>query len=102
MYPEKLEDKTLVQQMIEKGKRLYVLSKILPKTKEHFVIGYTEQQLKDCYSHEAVIWNLFAQNNLFQTIDNNIIKTILVKALKRRNLAKRLPEILEALPAGKL
>ena len=66
IYPEKLEDKTLVQQMIEKGKRLYVLSKVLPHTAASQLIGYTPVQLKDCYANEQKIWDLFVQNNLLQ------------------------------------
>jgi len=30
IYPEKLDEKSLVQQMVEKGKRLYLLKKLLP------------------------------------------------------------------------
>ena len=30
LFPEKTEDKPLVNQMIEKGKRLYLLNKFLP------------------------------------------------------------------------
>ncbi|MEP7144987.1 MAG: hypothetical protein ABI707_19030, partial [Ferruginibacter sp.] len=35
MYPEKEEDKPLVNQMVEKGKRLYLLGKLLPATEEY-------------------------------------------------------------------
>lgn len=56
IYPEKIEDKPLIQQMVEKGKRLYILSKVLPYTDEYKLIGYTENQMKDVYTHEAVIW----------------------------------------------
>ncbi len=91
IFPEKLEDKTLVQQMIEKGKRLYILQKILPKTKEEFLIGYTTQQLKDCYTHENAIWDLFAQNNFLQTIDNNIIKNYIGESPKTQELGEASP-----------
>lgn len=91
IYPEKLEDKSLMQQMVEKGKHLYILSKILPKTKEHLLIGYTEQQLKDCYSHEKAIWDLFVQNNFLQTIDNNIIKNYIGESPKTQELGEASP-----------
>ena len=51
MYPEKAEDKSLVYQMVEKGKRLYMLSRLLPDADEYKLIGYTQKQLKDCYEH---------------------------------------------------
>lgn len=91
MYPEKPEDRPLVQQMVEKGKRLYLLSKILPTTEEYKLIGYTEQQMKDCYGHEQAIWDLFVQNNFLQTIDNNIIKNYIGEGPKTQELGDASP-----------
>jgi hypothetical protein len=91
MYPEKLEDQTLVNQMIEKGKRLYVLSKLLPYTPDYQLIGYTEEQLKGCQEHEASIWNLFIQNNLLQTVDINIIKNYIGESPKTQELGESAP-----------
>ena len=91
LYPEKLEDKTLVQQMVEKGKRLYVLSKVLPHEDEEKLIGYTITQLKDCYNHEKNIWDLFVQNNLLQTIDNNVIKNYIGESPKTQELGDASP-----------
>lgn len=74
MYPDNNEDATLIDQMVEKGKRLYILQKLLPEESEHLIIGYSEVQLKDCYDHEDVIWNFFGSNNLLQSTDYNAIK----------------------------
>ncbi len=91
IFPEKLEDKTLVQQMIEKGKRLYILQKILPKANPAYLIGYTPQQLKDCNLHEKAIWDLFVQNSFLQTIDNNIIKNYIGEGPKTQELGDASP-----------
>jgi len=91
MYPEKLEEKTLVQQMVEKGKRLYLLSKVAPNTEEDKLIGYSKQQLKDAYSHERNIWDLFIQNNLLQTIDENSIKNYIGESPKTQELGDASP-----------
>ena len=91
MYSEKTEDKTLVLQMIEKGKGLYLLQKLLPGEKEFKLIGYTEKQLKDSYEHEAVIWDLFVQNNFLQTIDNNIIKNYIGEGPSTQELGEGSP-----------
>lgn len=91
MYPEKKEDGSLVVQMIEKGKRLYLLSKFLPYTDEHKLIGYTKTQLKDSYEHEAQIWDLFVQNNFLQIIDNNIIKNYIGESPKTQELGNASP-----------
>ncbi len=91
MYPEKKEDASMVVQMVEKGKRLYLLSRLLPYTEEFKLIGYSEKQLKDCYAHEAGIWDLFVQNNFLQTIDNNIIKNYVGEGPKTQELGEASP-----------
>ena len=91
LYPEKLEEKSLVQQMVEKGKRLYLLSKLLPGTDEYKLIGYTADQLKDVYAHEKNVWNLFVQTNLLQTIDENVIKNYIGESPKTQELGDASP-----------
>lgn len=91
LYPEKEEDKSLVVQMVEKGKRLYLLQKLLPHTKEHMLIGYTEKQWKESKEREAVIWDLFVQNNFLQTIDYNIIKNYIGEGPKTQELGEASP-----------
>jgi hypothetical protein len=91
IYPEKESDKTLINQMIEKGKRLYILSKFLPKTDEYKLIGYSEGQLKDCYKHEAVIWDMFVKNGYLQTMDKNINKNFIDEGPKTQELGEGAP-----------
>jgi hypothetical protein len=91
LYPEKMDDKPLIQQMVEKGKRLFVLGKLLPKTEEYMLIGYTKEQLKAVYEHEPSVWDLFVQNNFLQTIDNNIIKNYVGEGPKTPELGDASP-----------
>ncbi len=91
MYPEKNEEASLVIQMVEKGKRLYVLNKLLPAKDEYMLIGYTKEQLVACYKNEARIWNLFTQNELLQTIDNNVIKNYIGEGPKTQELGEDSP-----------
>ena len=91
MYPEKMDDKPLIQQMVEKGKRLFVLAKLLPRIEEYQLIGYKKEQLADAYSHERIIWDLFVQNNLLQTIDINITKNYVAEGPKTQELGEASP-----------
>ena len=91
LYPEKVEDKTLITQMVEKGKRLYLLSKLVPEEEEYKLIGYTKEQLKDSYAHEAVIWDLFIKNSLLQITDNNISKNYVDDGPKTQELGEGAP-----------
>ncbi|UEG51172.1 hypothetical protein LK994_06750 [Ferruginibacter lapsinanis] len=91
LFPEKNEDKPLVNQMIEKGKRLYLLSKFLPDVDEYKLIGYTKEQLADCYNHEAVIWDLFVKNSYLQVTDKNITKNYVDEGPKTQELGEKAP-----------
>lgn len=91
MYPEKSEEKSLVLQMIGKGKKLYALSRLLPDEEEYILIGYTARQLKECYDHEAQIWDLFLQNNLLRSIDNNLVKNYIGESPKTQELGEASP-----------
>lgn len=91
LFPEKASDKPMIEQMIEKGKRLYVLDKLLPFVDDTLKIGYTSKQLQGCYEHEADIWNLFLQNNLLYNIDPSIQKNYLQDGPKTEELGDASP-----------
>jgi len=91
MFPEHLEDKPLVQQMVEKGKRLYLMSKLLPDTEAYKLIGYTKDQFDGALKNESSIWNLFAQNNLLQSIDANLTRNYLSEGPKTQELGEGSP-----------
>lgn len=91
LYPERSEDKSMIIQMVEKGKRLYLLSRFLPDVPEYKLIGYTEKQLKESYDHEAIIWALFIQNNLLQNADYNVIKNYVGEGPKTAELGDASP-----------
>ena len=91
MYPDVKAESSLYIQMIEQGKRLYVLEKLLPDVEPSKIIGYSDKQLKDCFKHEAEIWNLFIQNDMLQSIDKNIIKNYIGESPKTQELGEDAP-----------
>jgi hypothetical protein len=91
LYPEKTDDKPLVNQMIEKGKHLYLLSKFLPSAEAYRLIGFTKKQMDDAYAHEAVIWDLFIKNSYLQITDKNIIKNYIGESPKTSELGEGAP-----------
>lgn len=91
IYPENNNDGSLAVKMVEKGKRLYILEKLLPNNKPYQIIGYTEKQFNDCKKNEAVIWDFFTKNNLLQNIENNIIKNYLGEGPKTQELGEASP-----------
>jgi len=91
LYPDKSVGKALIEQMVEKGKRLYLLDKFLPYTPEYLKIGYTQTQLKDSYANEAVIWDFFLSNDLLNNTDQNIIKNYIGESPKTQELGEGSP-----------
>lgn len=74
MFPDQSTGKHLVIQMIEKGKRMYLLNKLMPFTADTLKTGYTQSQLKGCYNNEGLIWNYFLTNGLLYNNDPGVIK----------------------------
>jgi hypothetical protein len=89
--PEKSGSMPLVEQMVEKGKRLYVLDKILPYTEDTLKTGYTAAQLKGCYENEGRIWNHFLVNNLLYNIEPLNIKAYMEEAPNTPEISDQSP-----------
>lgn len=58
----------LLEQMIFRGKQLFLLSQLLPDVPAWQVIGYTEEQWAWCEYYERAIWNrIMEKRDLFKT-----------------------------------
>ena len=77
MYPNNSLGKPLVEQMVESGKRMYVLGQLLPNLPDTIKTGYTLQQLESCYTSEKNIWSFFVQGDLLFNTDPNITRDYL-------------------------
>ena len=71
LYPLKINGKPLIEQMIETGKRLYLLAALMPNANDTLTTGYTTKQLATCFSNEKNIWAFFIENNLLYETDPN-------------------------------
>lgn len=69
LYADSSNRLPLIERFVEKGKRLYLLSKFLPQTNDTLLIGYTGKQLNWCKENERSIYNFFIQQNLLFEID---------------------------------
>ncbi|MBA4167161.1 MAG: hypothetical protein H0X41_06415, partial [Chitinophagaceae bacterium] len=74
LFPDESSGKTLIEQMVEKGKRMYLLDKFMPDAADTLKIGYTDKQLKGCYDNEGLIWNYFIRGGLVYNNDPSLIK----------------------------
>ncbi len=74
MYPNNDAGQPLVEQMVEAGKRQYLLDLFLPETADTLKTGYTALQLQGCYDSEKNIWSFFVQNDLLYNNDPNLTR----------------------------
>lgn len=74
LYTTRSLGKPMVEQMIEEGKKLFLLDAFLPTIADTIKTGYTQQQLQGCYKNEANIWSFFVTNDLLFKADPFILK----------------------------
>lgn len=74
LYPNKSLGLALIDQLVETGKRQYLLDCFLPNFSDSLKLGYTQLQLMECNKNEANIWAFFIQNNLLYVTEPEITK----------------------------
>ncbi|MCU0402939.1 MAG: hypothetical protein MUE99_00185 [Chitinophagaceae bacterium] len=72
IFPYQASGKQLVDEMIEKGKRIYLLKRIMPSTPDSLLLGYTGKQLEGCFENESLIWGFFVKNDLLYSLEPTI------------------------------
>lgn len=55
----------LIDQMIQNGKELYLLSKILPTQSDTVLCEFTKEQMNWCQENEPQMWSFFLDQKLF-------------------------------------
>lgn len=58
------EENTLLSEMIYYGKAYHFVKAIMPCTSDQFIIGYTPEEISECYANEEFIWAHFVENEL--------------------------------------
>ncbi len=75
LFPDKSSDKPLIEQMIEKGKRWWLLDKFLPRLADSLKTGYTQQQLDWCKENEGLIWSFIVKQGELESFDPATLQT---------------------------
>lgn len=74
MYPARYAGQPLIEQMVEAGKRAYLLDQLMPFEADTIKLGYTQAQMQGSLKSERQIWSFFVQNDLLYTIDPEIVR----------------------------
>jgi hypothetical protein len=75
--PIALNGKQLIEQMIEIGKRQYILRQCLPNASDTLLLGYTDNQLKAIKENKGDIWTFLSTQNRLFSVDPNLTSAIL-------------------------
>lgn len=91
LYTDSSQSASLVEQMIEKGKLWYMMSKFLPDTPDSLITGYTNRQLHWCRENEGNIWGFITKNTDIYTIDQETIQNYIGEAPFTQNMPEVSP-----------
>lgn len=94
MFPDNTTGKPLIEQMVQSGKRLYLLDQLLPETADTLKSGYTKAQLDGCYSNESTIWSFFVQNDLLFSTDQSVTRDYMNDAPKTQVFGEAAPGLI--------
>lgn len=92
LFPDKSAGKSLIEQMIEKGKQWWLLDKFLPQSPDSVKTGYTGNQLEFCKRNEGLIWQTIIndQKDLY-TIEPVAIQTYIGEAPFTQTMGENSP-----------
>ena len=80
IYPDSSTGRSLVEQMVEKGKQWYLLDKFLPDAPDSLKTGYSQRQLDWVRKNEGNIWGYLTGNTDIYTIDPVVIQDFIGEA----------------------
>lgn len=74
LFPDQSGSRPLIEQMVEKGKRWYLLDLFLPQAPDSVKTGYTRHQLDWCTEYEGKIWSHIVKNEDLQSLTPSTIQ----------------------------
>jgi len=74
------DKQTLIDLMVEAGKRLYFMDMMLPELKDHVLIGYPAEKLTWCEQNEANIWSFLITNQFLFSGEPVVISKMMTDA----------------------
>jgi len=74
------EDNSFVSRIVQEGKRLEILSLLLPDLPREEIIGYTQEQWNWAEMSESNIWKYFVQNELLYSTDPELSRRFIEEA----------------------
>jgi len=76
-FPMRYPGNTLLDQMIDAGKRIYFMEAMIPGYPDRYMLGYTDRQMKWVTSHESQVWAAIIENGLLYSSRGSTLRTFL-------------------------
>jgi len=76
-YPEQYPGNTLLEQMIDAGRRLLFVDAMIPGTDDRLKIGFSKEQYDWIVKNEAHVWAAIIENRLLYTTDGKLMRSFM-------------------------
>jgi hypothetical protein len=86
-----MDSGTLITQIIETGKRQYILNACLPSLHDTVLFGYTKKQLNAVSQETSAIWNYIVDNKLTDSKDLAVIGSLMREGLNNEVFGEAFP-----------
>ncbi len=86
-----LDTGTFITQIIETGKRQYILNACLPSLHDTVLLGYTKKQLNAVSQEESAIWDYIVDNKIVESKDLAVIGSMTREGLNNEVLGEVFP-----------
>lgn len=80
LYPDRSYTQSLVEQMIERGKRWWLMEHFMPGAPDTLITGYTQAQTEWTEENEGMIWSFIAKNERLDSKEPAAIQTYIGEA----------------------
>ncbi len=91
LFPDQSTGRPLIEQIIENGKRLFLIDHFMPGTPDSLKTGYTKSQQEWVVENEGLIWNYIIQNENLYSIDPVVIQTYIGESPFTQNMPQASP-----------
>jgi hypothetical protein len=91
LYPDSSSRLSFSDQLIERGKRAWLLKKLLPESHDTIILGYTTEQFNWAKKNEKTIYNYLTQSGLLYERDPILVRPFLTDGPFTRDLGEQSP-----------
>lgn len=94
MFPVETGGTSLLDAMVEAGKRLYIVDAMLPSTPDRIKIGYTPEQIDWITKNERQVWAAIIENRMLYSNDGRINRVFTADGPFTAEFSKESPPLL--------